>query len=114
MSASDLAKWDASLDTDKILSKASRDLMWTPNALVQKADTYTINYGLGWFLSDFNAHPKVYHSGAMYAFRSDYLRYTTDKLSVIVLTNLGENHANPETISRTVGEMFVPGTWPPK
>ena len=114
MSASDLAKWDASLDTDKILSKASRDLMWTPNALVQKADTYTINYGLGWFLSDFNAHPKVYHGGSMYAFRSDYLRYTTDKLSVIVLTNLGENHANPETISRTVGEMFVPGTWPPK
>jgi len=114
MSATDLAKWDASLDTDKILTKASRDLMWAPSALVQKADTYTINYGLGWFLSDFNAHPKVYHGGSMYAFRSDYLRYTTDKLSVIVLTNLGEGHSNPETISRTISEMFVPGTWPPK
>ncbi len=112
MSAADLAKWDASLNTDQILSKASRDLMWAPSALVQKGDGYTINYGLGWYLSDYLGHPKVYHSGGMYAFTTDYLRYTNDKLSVIVLTNLGDS--DPETISRSIGEMFVPGTWPPK
>ena len=114
MSATDLAKWDVSLDTDKILTKSSRNQMWAASALVQQADTYTINYGLGWFLSDFNKHPKVYHSGGMHAFTTDYLHYTDGKLSVIVLTNLGEDHSNPETISRTIGEMFVPGTWPPK
>lgn len=114
MSATDLAKWDASLDTDKILSKASRDQMWAPSALVEKAPTYTINYGLGWFLSDFNGHPKVYHTGSMASFRTDYLRFTNDKLTVIVLTNLGENDANPETISRTIADMYVPGIWPPK
>ncbi len=114
MSATDLAKWDASLDTDQILSKSSRDLMWAPSTLVEKASNYTINYGLGWFLSDYNGHPKVYHSGGMASFRADYLRFTTDKLTVIVLTNVGESDANPETISRAVADMYVPGIWPPK
>ena len=113
MSATDLAKWDASLSTEKILKKSSIDQLWKANTLVQKADTYTINYGLGFFLSDYNNHPKVYHSGSMYAFTTDYLRYTNDKLSVIVLTNLGTD-ADPEFISRTVANMTTPGILPPK
>lgn len=113
MSATDLAKWDASLATEKVLKKSSIDLMWTAQTVVQKATDYTITYGLGWFMSDFNKHPKVYHSGGMSAFTTDYLHFTDDKLTVIVLTNLG-SPTNPETISRSIAEMYVPGTWPPK
>jgi len=113
MSALDLAKWDASLSTEKILKKSSIDQMWAPGALVEKGSNYTISYGLGWVISDFNGHPKVYHSGGMAAFSTDYLHYTNDKLTVIVLTNLGIV-ADPERISRAVSEMYVPGTWPPK
>lgn len=113
MSATDLAKWDASLTTEKILKKSSIDQMWTPGAVVDKATDYTISYGLGWFMSDYLGHPKVYHSGGMTAFTTDYLHFTNDKLTVIVLTNLGDT-ADPEKISRTVAEMYVPGVWPPK
>lgn len=114
MSAADLAKWDASLATEKILKKSSLDQIWTPGALVQAGEGYSIRYGLGWFLSDYNGHPKVYHSGGMPAFTTDYLRYTSDKLSVIVLTNLGDGASDPETISRAVANMYVPGILPPK
>jgi D-alanyl-D-alanine carboxypeptidase len=112
MSASDLAKWDESLSTEKVLKQSSIAQMWTQSALIEKHTDYTIGYGLGWFLSDYRNHPKVYHAGGMYSFTTDYLRYTNDQLSVIVLTNLGGS--NPEPMSRTIGEMFVPGTWPPK
>jgi D-alanyl-D-alanine carboxypeptidase len=113
MSATDLAKWDASLSTEKILKKSSLAQIWSPNIVAQTGDNYTITYGLGWFMSDYNGHPKVYHSGGMHAFTTDYLRYTNDKLSVIVLTNLGTD-SNPEIISRAVANMYVPGILPPK
>lgn len=113
MSAVDLAKWDASLYTEKILKKSSLDQIWTGGAVVENGEGYTIKYGLGWFLSDYYGHPKVYHSGGMPAFTTDYLRYTNDKLSVIVLTNLGID-SDPETISRAVANMYVPGILPPK
>lgn len=113
MSALDLAKWDASLSTEKILKKSSIDQMWAPGALVDKGSNYTISYGLGWFMSDYNGHPKVYHSGGMSAFTTDYLHFTNDKLTVIVLTNLGAV-SDPEKISRAVADMYVPGIWPPK
>jgi CubicO group peptidase (beta-lactamase class C family) len=112
MSASDLAKWDATVGTEKILKKSSWDQIWAPGALVQVGEGYTIHYGLGWFLSDYNGHPKVYHSGGMPSFTTDYLHYTNDKLSVIVLTNLGTQWTDPETISRTIANMYVPGILP--
>lgn len=114
MSASDLAKWDASLLTEKVLKKSSIDQMWTPGALVEAGDGYTLHYGLGWFLSDYNGHPKVYHSGGMPAFTTDYLHYTKDQLTVIVLTNLGTDWSDPQTISRTIANMYVPGIVTPK
>lgn len=113
MSALDLAKWDASLSTEKILKKSSIDQMWAAATVVDKGVDYTISYGLGWFMSDYNGHPKVYHSGGMAAFTTDYLHYTNDKLTVIVLTNLGMV-SDPEKISRAVANMYVPGILPTK
>ncbi|MES2320061.1 MAG: serine hydrolase domain-containing protein [Pseudomonadota bacterium] len=114
MSATDLGKWDASLYTEKPLKKSSIDQMWAPSILVEKGADYTINYGLGWMLSDYKGHPKVYHSGGMRSFSSDYLRFTTDKVSVIALINVVSSTADPQTISRGVGNIYVPGSWPPK
>jgi CubicO group peptidase (beta-lactamase class C family) len=114
MGAVDLAKWDASLYTEKILKKSSLDQMWTPGVLIQAGSGYSVNYGLGWFVSDYNGHLKVYHSGGMASFTTDYLRYTNDKLSVIVLTNLGSDSSDPETISRAVANMYLPGILPAK
>jgi D-alanyl-D-alanine carboxypeptidase len=114
MSAADLAKWDASLNTEQILKKSSLAQMWTPGAVVDAGAGYTISYGLGWFLSDYNGHPKVYHSGGMPAFTTDFLHYTNDKLTVIVLTNLGTDWSDPQTISRKIANMYVAGIVTPQ
>ncbi|MES2297030.1 MAG: serine hydrolase domain-containing protein [Pseudomonadota bacterium] len=114
MSANDLAKWDASLATEKVLKKSSIDQMWAPGVLVEAGAGYTIHYGFGWFSSDYLGHPKVYHSGGMASFTTDYVHYTKDQLSVIVLTNLGSAWSDPQPIARSVANMYVPGILPPQ
>ncbi|MES2323615.1 MAG: serine hydrolase domain-containing protein [Pseudomonadota bacterium] len=61
MSATDLAKWDAALLTEKILKQSSLALMWTGGPLAfdhggaVQGDTY---YGMGWFYNNFRGHRK--------------------------------------------------------
>lgn len=111
VNALDLAKWDAALYTEKILKKATLDLMWTPNSLVQAATATTpdIYYGLGWQLRTQQGHRWVYHSGGMPGYVTEIMRYPDDQLTVIALSNLDENHANVRLITRAVSPIFQPG-----
>jgi CubicO group peptidase (beta-lactamase class C family) len=99
----DLAKWDAALYTEKLLKRASLDLMWTP---VKLNDGKTEPYGFGWFLGSANGHRAIRHGGAWQGFTSDISRYVDDKLTVIVLTN--RIAAAPEAIGRGVAGFYVP------
>ncbi|MEX2112967.1 MAG: serine hydrolase domain-containing protein [Pirellulales bacterium] len=83
-SALDLAKWDAALDNNTLLSQASLDEMWTPVTL---NDGKQHPYGYGWELSTIAGHRVVRHGGTITGFRSSYLRLVDDKISVIVLAN---------------------------
>jgi CubicO group peptidase (beta-lactamase class C family) len=103
MTASDLAKWDAALDTEQYLSKRSRDLMWTPAVL---NDGSTAPYGFGWALDSINGHPFVWHNGQVPGFHSQYERHTSDGLSVIVLTN--QTDGAPEKIAAAITAMVNP------
>jgi len=111
VNALDLAKWDAALYTEKVLKKSTLDLMWTNNALVQAATATTpdIYYGLGWQLRTQAGHRWVYHSGGMPGFVTEFLRYPDDQLTVIVLTNLDDQHSNARVISRGVSQILQPG-----
>jgi CubicO group peptidase (beta-lactamase class C family) len=102
---SDLAKWDAALDTNQPLSAASKKMMWTEASL---ADGSTVNastwsYGFGWFLGSVFGHRVVQHSGstgtAMY-------RLPDDKITVIVLTNLDLFDA--PGVASDIASMLVP------
>jgi D-alanyl-D-alanine carboxypeptidase len=83
----DLAKWEAALDSYKILDQASLDQMWTP---VKLNDGSTYSYGFGWELDSIAGHKQIHHGGSLPGFRSQFARFVDDKLSVIVLTN-GDN-----------------------
>ena len=108
LSAMDMAKWDAALYTDKILKQSTLALMWTNNALVQaaNADNPDIYYGLGWQLRTQNGKRWVYHSGGMPGYVTDFMRYPDQKLTIIVYTNLSDQHANARKIVRAVAPMF--------
>jgi CubicO group peptidase (beta-lactamase class C family) len=101
----DLAKWDAALYGERLLTRASLDRMWTPVRLI---DGSTYPYGFGWGVTQVNGHRLLTHSGAWQGFTMTISRYVDDRLSVVVLTNLDEDNAHPERIARAVAALYVP------
>ncbi|MDX2042081.1 MAG: serine hydrolase [Acidobacteriota bacterium] len=103
----DLAKWDAALYGDKVLSAATREQMWSPVKLNSGA---THPYGFGWELSSVAGHKLAQHGGSLPGFRAQISRYVDDKLTVIVLTNA--DGANPNLIALGVAAQYIPGLIP--
>ena len=106
-SVTDLAKWDSVLNTDNLLTTASKKQMWTAMELI---DSTSVHYGMGWFIDSVNNHLRVHHDGGVPGFRSDFERFPDDKFSVIVLTNVGS--ANPERMAQNIAGFFIPALKP--
>jgi len=101
----DLAKWDAALGCEKILSQTRLEEMWKPMKLNNGKDS---TYGLGWGISKTNGHRVVSHTGShMTGFKTVLMRYVDDKLTVIVLTN--QRGADQTAIAAGVAGFYVPG-----
>jgi len=100
----DLAKWDAALYESRVLSKASRDMMWTPVRLTGGA-SQTFGYGFGWQLDSVDGHWRVHHGGSLPGFRAEMARFPNDSLTVIVLTNA--DGAQPEAIAKAVARTYL-------
>jgi CubicO group peptidase (beta-lactamase class C family) len=83
----DLAKWNAGLDAQTLLTEASEREMWTPVRLNNGA---THAYGFGWFLNPLNGRQNIGHSGSTDGFSASIQRFPKDGLAVIVLTNSNE------------------------
>jgi CubicO group peptidase (beta-lactamase class C family) len=83
--AADLAKWDAALNTTKLLSRASLEAMFTAATINNRIETGS---ALGWFVLRWRGDRLVIHSGGFRTgFGSTHNRYVDRGLSVIVLTN---------------------------
>jgi D-alanyl-D-alanine carboxypeptidase len=80
----DMAKWDAALYRDDVLTRASRDAMWAP---AKFTDGTTGWYGLGWFVGSLYGHRWAGHGGNVNGFSAAITRFFDDSLTVIVLTN---------------------------
>ncbi len=70
----DLARWDAVLNGETILTEASRREMWTAVTL---ADGTSVGYGLCWFVNRPGDRREVWHSGGMPGFKSNLRRSST-------------------------------------
>jgi len=103
----DLAKWDAALYTERLLTQATREQMWSEVKL-NSGKTYP--YGFGWSLDSVGGHALKHHGGSLPGFRAELSRFMDDRLSVIVLTN--SNNADPETIALEVAEFYIPNLIP--
>ena len=106
----DLAKWDAMLYTDKVLTAATREQMFKPAAETGEKATngLPVSYGLGWFVGYSGEQRAVYHGGSLPGFRAQMLRLVDDKLTIIVLTNA--DGARPDVIARGIAERVSAGT----
>lgn len=79
-SIDDLARWDAAMADDRLLSDASRTAATTPWVAT---DDPAVRYGFGWRISG----DMVWHSGETIGFRNVILRWPGERLTVVVLTN---------------------------
>ena len=77
-SIAELQRWDAALDTDRLLPDSLRTLMVTPGRE---------DYGFGWRIDTFSGHRRYGHTGSTSGFRNVIHRYPDLGLSVIILTN---------------------------
>jgi len=98
----DLAKWDAALYEERVLTKASRAAMWTP---VRLTGGGSYGYGFGWELDSLDGHWQVHHGGSLPGFRAEFARFPNDSLTVIVLTNA--DGARPDEIARGVARIYL-------
>ena len=100
----DLAKWDEALYTTRLLTRSSLDRIWTVYPLNDGTPNWA-GYGFGWFIGRQKGHATVWHSGAWQGFTCVIARYPEDNLSVVVLTNLDSDHANPRAIARVLAGL---------
>ncbi len=97
-SIDDLAKWDAALYDDRLLSDESRKLMFTPHVVTDEPD---IRYGFGWRITG----ETLWHSGESIGFRNVIVRYPQRRLTVIVLTN--RDDPEPYAMAKAIAELAI-------
>lgn len=70
-----------------------------------------INYAMGLSLGDYRGLPTVEHNGALYGYRTGFLRFPQQKFSVIVLCNLSS--INTESLSHQIADLYLQGNFAP-
>ncbi len=99
----DLARWDAVLNTNAVLTEDARRQMWTAVSL---NDGTSYPYGFGWYLSGPGQRREVYHGGGLPGFVAQFRRYLDDRVTVILLMN--SDDVDDETIAFGVAERHLP------
>lgn len=80
----DLFLLSTALYQQKLLSRETQQLAYTPNSPEKKLS----NYGLGWRMKSMNeADKEVFHNGWWHGYRTSFHRRFKDSLTVIVLSN---------------------------
>src|SRR5687768_8760166 len=112
----DMARWAIALEAGKILKPSTLAQMEVPvklnnGTVVQGNDG--MRWGLGWALQTYQGHRLVGHGGdPVTGFTANFVRFTDDKLAVIVLTNLMPLDIG--VITRRVAGFHVPALLPAK
>ena len=101
-SIDDLAKWDAALSDDRLLSDASRALAFAPQTTTPTGEDDVAAYGYGWRI---DGRGGLWHSGETIGFRNVILRWPAERLTVVMLTN--RNDPEPHADARAIGEAFL-------
>lgn len=94
----DLAKWDAALYDDRLLSDESRKAMFAPHVVTDQPD---IRYGFGWRITG----ETLWHSGESIGFRNVIVRYPQRRLTVIVLSN--RDDPEPYATAKAIAELAI-------
>jgi CubicO group peptidase (beta-lactamase class C family) len=90
--ATDLLKWEAALDSGRVLTPSSLARMRTPTTL---HDGARIDYGFGTRLGSLDGHRLLGHTGSGGGFRNVFESFPDDHLTIVILMNLGDPGSPP-------------------
>jgi len=85
----DLAKWDQALTSQKLLSTISYEKMYT---------VCLSNYAYGWQVFNDGSGLQFRHSGGAPGFSAHILRMPSERICIVVLSNVVRNHHNPNRV----------------
>ncbi len=83
----DLMKWDRALDGDGVLPRRELERMWSVDAH-RNGQAPLYHYGYGWENNRIDGQRVVEYDGNWQGFQAVMSRYTDERLTVILLTNL--------------------------
>lgn len=106
-SVADLYKWDQALYSNRLVSKPTMALAFTPGTYGNEKKSH---YGFGWGIDTVNGYRKLSHEGASIGFRSYILRLPEQRFSVIVLMNYGDG--DPVRVANAITRTFFPAIAP--
>ncbi len=95
----DLAKWDAALYDQRLLSDASRHAMFTPKTKTTEPDVPY--YGYAWRIDG----DALWHSGETIGGRNVIVRNPKQHLSVVILSN--RNDPEPHATAKAIMALFA-------
>jgi CubicO group peptidase (beta-lactamase class C family) len=84
-SAEDMARFEAAILNDKLIKRATRDVMWTPS---RPSDGTKIGYALGWGHGEKDPIADVGHSGGQQGTSTAFLVAPAERAGAVVLTNM--------------------------
>jgi serine beta-lactamase-like protein LACTB, mitochondrial len=103
-SAEDMARFEVAILNDKLIKRATRDLMWTP---LKPSDGSKDGYALGWGNGDADGIADVGHTGGQQGTATAFVIAPTQGAGVVVLTNMegaGPNDLAVEILKVLVGK----------
>jgi len=106
----DLLLWDRNFYKNRLGKGTLVQELQTPGVL---NNGNKISYAMGLDLGNYRGLPIVDHSGALFGYRTELLRFPEQKFSVICLCNVSD--AVPENLARKVADLYLadqlhPGT----
>jgi CubicO group peptidase (beta-lactamase class C family) len=102
---SDMIRWEKAIAEKKIiLKKENWEVLWQPFVKMSDKSDSKAYYGFGWALDEYNGHKIVIHGGSNPGFKSVFMRFVNDNLSIIILTNTDE--ANPHAVGFALADYY--------
>lgn len=109
-SINDLAKWEAALFNNRLISADTLNSMAIPAMLKDGSiipfgePSNATGYGLGWAISSVEGQSRVSHGGVLAGFRTLYARYPESGITIILLTNAAT--AKPASIEPLIAKIM--------
>ena len=103
----DLALWNVALDSDQLLSAASRERMFTAHRL---ADGESTGYGYGFYVGTLRGSVSLYHGGNIFGFSAFAIRLPEEGVYVAVLQN--GSPVRPSVTGRKIAALAIGKPFP--